>query len=104
MDTIRLAVDVESGDFGGRVMVKGVLDAMEKSESQVQVFLCGNQAAIGSVLDDEKEAARRFRDRISIVHCPERVGALDKSRILLWRHRANASIIRCITLQKEGAV
>ena len=104
MDTIRLAVDVESGDFGGRVMVRGVLDAMQKSESPLQVFLCGNQAAIGRILDEEKEAAYRFRDSISLVHCPERVPALDKSRIFVWRHRGNASIIRCVTLQKEGAV
>jgi glycerol-3-phosphate acyltransferase PlsX len=104
MDTIRLAVDVESGDFGGRVMVKGVLDAMQKSELPLQVFLCGNQAAIGRILDEEKDAALRFRDSVSIVHCPERAPALDKNRIFVWRHRANASIIRCVTLQKEGAV
>jgi glycerol-3-phosphate acyltransferase PlsX len=104
MDTIRLAVDVESGDFGGHVMVRGVLDAMVKSETPLKVFLCGNQAAIGRILDEEKDAAQQVRDNISIVHCPERDRALDKSRILLWRHRANAAIIRCVTLQKEGAV
>jgi len=104
METIRLAVDVESGDFGCRVMVKGVLDAMRASESPLQMFLCGNQAAIGRILAEEGEAAQSFRDSLTIVHCPERVSALDHRKIWAWRHRANASIIRCIALQKEGTV
>jgi len=104
MEKVRLAVDVESGDFGCRVTLKGVLDAMYSIESPLQVYLCGNQAAIGRVLAEEGERAERFRESISIVHCPERVSALDRRRIWVWRHRANASIIRCITLQKEGTV
>jgi glycerol-3-phosphate acyltransferase PlsX len=104
VEKMRLAVDVESGDFGCRVTIKGVLDAMESSGSPPQVFLCGNEAAIGRVLAEEGDAAQRFRDSIAIVHCPERIGALDRQRIWAWRHRANASIIRCITLQKEGKV
>jgi len=104
MEKVRLAVDVESGDFGCRVTLKGVLDAMYSIESPLQVYLCGNQAAIGRVLAEEGERAERFRESISIVHCPERVSALDRRRIWVWRHRPNASIIRCITLQKEGTV
>jgi phosphate acyltransferase len=104
MEKIRLAVDVESGDFGCRVMVKGVLDAMRSSEPQIQVSLCGNQATIGRALAEEGDDAQRLRDAIAIVHCPERVSALDRRKIWAWRHRANASIIRCIALQKEGAV
>ena len=103
MEKIRLAVDVESGDFGCRVMVKGVLDAMQSTEAPLQVSLCGNQAAIGRALAEDEETAARFRESIDIVHCPERVPALDHRKLWAWRHRANASIIRCITLQKEGA-
>jgi glycerol-3-phosphate acyltransferase PlsX len=104
MEKIRLAVDVESGDFGCRVTVKGVLDAIRSSESPLQVFLCGNQAVIGRVLAEEGETAERFRDTIAIVHCPERVTTLDRRRIWTWRRRVNASIIRCVTMQREGKV
>lgn len=105
MEKIRLAVDVESGDFGCQVMVKGVLDAMRTSESPLQMVLCGNQAAIGRVLSEEGDAAtQRFRESITIVHCPERVSVLDRRRVWAWRKRAKASIIRCISLQKEGTV
>jgi phosphate acyltransferase len=104
MEKIRLAVDVESGDFGCRVMVRGVLDAMRSSGSPLQMLLCGNQAAIGRALAEENDDAQRFRESITIIHCPERVSALDRRKIWAWRHRARASIIRCITLQKQGEV
>jgi phosphate acyltransferase len=103
-EKIRIAVDVESGDFGCRVTVKGVLDAMQSSVAPLHVSLCGNQAAIGRSIEEEGAAADRFRDNITIVHCPDRVTSLERGRIWVWKHRTNASIIRCITLQKEGMV
>jgi glycerol-3-phosphate acyltransferase PlsX len=104
MERTRLAVDVESGDFGCRVTIRGVLDALHTSESPPHIILCGDQATIEQILSEEAEAARPFRDHLAIVHCPDRVTPHERRRIWVWRHRRNSSIIRCITLQKEGKV
>jgi phosphate acyltransferase len=109
LNPARLAIDVDSGDFGYRVTVKGVLDALQASKSggaaggRFHALLCGDQAAIEQVLAEESAKAGPFRDNITIVHCPDRVTSQERRRIWVWRHRRSASIIRCITLQKEGA-
>ena len=99
---VRLAVDAESGDFGARVTVKGVLDALSATSGNLSVQLCGIQAAIERALAEEGERAEKFRDRITVVHCPDRITSRERRRIWVWRHRTKASIIRCILLQKEG--
>jgi glycerol-3-phosphate acyltransferase PlsX len=104
METVRLAVDVESGDFGARVTVKGVLDALQKSDIRMHIYVCGNRSKIKRILAEEGEPRSRFRDNLEIVHCSERVVALKQRRVRAWKDAQNASIIRCITLQKEGIV
>ncbi len=101
---VRLAVDAQSGDYGCRVTIKGVLDAFAASGTGFQVYLCGDSTAIERALADEGERAARCRDRITLVHCPDRITSRERGRIWAWRQRTGAPIIRCITLQKEGVV
>lgn len=100
----RLAIDVDSGDFGTQVVVKGVLDALQSSEAPFQALLCGDEEEISRVLLDEAERAAPFRGNITVVHCRDKVKASEIRPIWAWRQRKNASIIRCITLQKKRIV
>jgi phosphate acyltransferase len=104
MERIRLAVDVESGDFGAEIVLAGVAEALQRSETCFKVFLCGDKGEIEKILRTDKGGAGRFNDDLEIVHCPDRVTAQEQHRIRVWKEMRNASIIRCITLQKEGAV
>jgi glycerol-3-phosphate acyltransferase PlsX len=104
MERIRLAVDAESGDFGAEIVIAGIVEALQRSETRFRVFLCGNKGDIERILRTDTIGAGRFKGDIDIVHCPDRVTAHEQRRIHVWKEMRNASIIRCITLQKEGRV
>jgi phosphate acyltransferase len=104
MEVIRLAVDAESGDFGAETIIKGVLEALQRSEFRFRIYLCGNKEDIERILAGLPESAGQLRDAVEIVHCPERVTAQNRQRIRVWKEMRNASIVKCITLQKEGVV
>ncbi|MBN2037925.1 MAG: phosphate acyltransferase [Chitinispirillaceae bacterium] len=102
METICLAVDVEGGDFGASVTVRGVLDALQGSSGQFRVLLCGDSEGIERTLREQGVSADRQGGRIEVVHCPGRVPAHKVKRTSVWKEAQSASIIRCIALQKEG--
>ena len=102
MDTICLAVDVDSGDFGASVTVRGVLDALQGSPDRFRVMLCGDGEGIERILRSQGFSTGRYDGQIEVVHCPGRVPAHGGKRISIWKEAQNASIIRCIALQKEG--
>jgi glycerol-3-phosphate acyltransferase PlsX len=101
MKTVRLAVDVESGDFGPRVMVSGIIKARSLNTTPFKVYLCGNRERIESVI--EEYAARVRLGDFEIVDCKDIVDPGEK-RANVWKKQTGTSIIRCITLQKEGKV
>ncbi len=98
MDNIRLAIDVESGDFGPKVVISGFLEALKDSDIPFKALLCGNKDNIQKILVEE--GAQR-EPGIEIIHCTDSISPLDnKARV--WKKRADSSIVRCITLQREG--
>lgn len=101
MEEIRLAIDVESGDFGPEVVISGIIEARKILDRPFKVLLCGNQVVIRNVFEASGEALTA--DRYEIVHCSEVVSFHDK-RSSLWKRKTDSSIIRCITLQKEKRV
>lgn len=101
MKTIRLAVDVESGDFGPRVMVSGIVRARSINKNPFKVFLCGNRKRIETVIR-EHTVHGHLGDH-EIIECNDIVDPGEK-RANVWKKQTDASIIRCITLQKEGLV
>jgi glycerol-3-phosphate acyltransferase PlsX len=101
---VRLAVDAQSGDYGCRVTIKGVLDAFAAAALPFHVHLCGDRGAIERALAEEAGKADKFRERITIIHCPDRITPSERRRTWAWRLQTGASVIRCITLQKERVV
>jgi phosphate acyltransferase len=103
MSPIRLAIDVTSGDNGPKAILSGILEARRLSAEPFVAYLCGDSGAIGPLLDDlgVSESDRRgtlfieqSNDLVSPGEVPSRV----------WRKRADAAIIRSVTLQKQGKV
>ncbi len=102
MNNIRLAIDVESGDFGPDVVISGVLEAKRVSKLPFVPFLCGSKSRIEQVIGTLK-VGKSLLSECEIVHCSDKISPHDK-RASVWKKRAESSIIRCITLQKEGVV
>ncbi|MCL2690344.1 MAG: phosphate acyltransferase [Chitinispirillia bacterium] len=98
---IRLAVDVQSGDFGPDVMVRGILIARQTSAIPFVTYLCGDGAQIKCVLDDLEKELSFDRSEFVIEHCPDVIGE-DEWRSMIWKNRKGSSIVRCVSLQKEG--
>lgn len=104
MEKVRLAIDVESGDFGPQVVIQGVVEAMQNCTVPFEAVLCGNGKQIELLLEKlapEADALSRF---ISVEHCREKVDAREDRRSRVWKDRKGSSVIRCIALQKEGRV
>ncbi|MBN1577318.1 MAG: phosphate acyltransferase PlsX [Chitinispirillaceae bacterium] len=101
MNSVRLAIDVESGDFGPRVIVSGILEARLSNDHSFKVFICGNRPRIERVID-ENNAADQLGD-YEIIECNDIINPGER-RAGVWKKQKSASIIRCITLQKERLV
>lgn len=101
MEEIRLAVDVENGDYGAKVMISGLLEARKICNTPFKVWLCGNRDTIEDVL--YKTNCLNAAGNIEIVHCPDLISAQEQ-RARVWKKKTNSSIVRCISLQKEGIV
>lgn len=104
MEKVRLAIDVDSGDYGPRVVIQGVVEAMQKSASPFEAVLCGDEKQIGQLLEKEGSGTGAFSRFISVEHCTEKIDVREDRRSRVWKDRKGASIIRCIALQKEGRV
>ena len=102
-DVIRLAVDVQSGDFGPEAVVRGVVEARAASSVPFVTWLCGDERQAGSLLDGLVASGAADRSEFVIEHCPDVIRD-DDQRTTVWRQRKSSSIVRCVSLQKEGAV
>lgn len=101
MSTIRLAIDVESGDFGSRILLAGILEARLLCDIPFIPFLCGNRERIRQTLDDIDPDG--LIGTFETIDCTDFCDPGDQ-RANVWKKQANASIIRCVTLQKEHLV
>ncbi|MCL2219528.1 MAG: phosphate acyltransferase [Chitinispirillia bacterium] len=97
---IRLAVDVQSGDFGPDAVVRGVVEAYASSSEPFVACLCGDEAQISGVLDGL--GGGFDRSNFIIEHCPDIINDDDR-RTTVWKNKKRSSIVRCVSLQKEGA-
>ncbi len=103
METIRLAVDVQSGDYGYGVLLDGVLEARKKSNIPLVVHLCGNEREIAATLDSLGGTKYLNKHKLVIEHCYQTINS-DEIPSRVWKNKKESSIIKCITLQKEGVV
>jgi glycerol-3-phosphate acyltransferase PlsX len=102
-DVIRLAVDVQSGDFGPEAVVRGVVEARAASAVPFVAYMCGDGGEINRVLDGIEAGGALGVDRSDFIieHCPDVITDAGH-RTTVWRHKQSSSIVRCVALQKEG--
>lgn len=99
---IRLAVDVQSGDFGPDAVVRGVVEARAASSEPFVSVLCGDEREIGRVLGDVELGGGIDRSEFLIEHCPDIITDDDR-RTTVWKQKKRSAVVRCVSLQKEGA-
>lgn len=103
MQSVCLAVDVQGGDYGSPVLIEGVLTALRQSKTSLSIYLCGDEHAIRETLHSLDASDAESAGNLIIEHCPQIIGSDDiPSRV--WKNKRQSSIIRCISLQKEGVV
>lgn len=99
----RLAIDVHGGDFGAETLIKGVISALDERREPFIVHLCGDKNIINHTLNSLKFSEKIEDNRLIIEHCPQSMSSRDiPSRV--WKSKSDSSIVRCISLQKEGKV
>jgi len=99
----RLAIDVMSGDYGSAVIIKGIIEAKRLCKEPFIVHVCGDAKKIHESLNNLGISRKEFGSELVIEHCWENITPQDSpSRV--WKNKVNSSIIRCISLQKQGSV
>lgn len=99
----RLAIDVMSGDYGSSVIIQGIIEARRLCREQFVVHLCGDAKRIHESFNNLGVSKKEYGSDLVIEHCWENISSQDiPSRV--WKNKVNSSIIRCISLQKEGYV
>lgn len=101
MQKIRLAIDVASGDYGAKVIIAGLLEAYKRTDNAFLPYLCGDKEEIIATFESfgEREIHKHFK----IEHCTQQIQIHDQ-RASVWKKYEQSSIIRSISLQKEGKV
>ena len=103
MQTVYLAVDVQGGDYGPRVIIDGILKAQKESNTPLVVYLCGIKTDILSIIDSNGCNDRLRNKELIIENCPQVIDIYEvPSRV--WKNKKYSSLVRCISLQKEGIV
>ncbi|MFI4954443.1 MAG: phosphate acyltransferase PlsX [Gammaproteobacteria bacterium] len=103
MDNIRIALDVMGGDFGPEVTLPAAMDRLQRYP-QLQIVLVGDESAINSHLHSRyKTEAKRFADRWSVQHAPDKVD-MDELPAHALRKKRNSSMRIALDLVKAGSV
>ena len=91
---MRIAVDAMGGDNAPRVIIEGVLQAID--EYGVEVALVGDEQLLRNMI-----AGSAPHDLVSVVHAPEIVGMLEHPAMAV-RRKKNSSIVKATQLVKAG--
>lgn len=94
---MRIALDVMGTDHAPASETEGAVEAL-RDRPDLTLLLVGDEALVGPALDRFEDVPR---DRIEVVHAPERIEP-GESPALAVRRRRDSSIVRGIRLQKEG--
>lgn len=95
---MRIALDAMGTDAHPAVEVKGAIEAFGELSGEVTVVLVGDRARIEDELGRVEGVPR---DRIEVVHAPERIDPTE-SPVAAVRRKTDSSIVKGITLQREG--
>jgi phosphate acyltransferase len=94
---VRIALDVMGTDDAPASEIAGAVEALHSRE-ELTLLLVGDEELVAPGLDGVPDAPR---DRIEIVHAPERILPSEPPASAV-RRRPDSSIVRGIRLQKEG--
>lgn len=97
---MRIALDAMGSDNAPSIEVEGGVGALTTLEGSFQLVLVGDQERIEAELLRYPDAPR---DRIEIVHAPERI-AMGESPANAIRRKPNSSIVVGLNLHKQGEV
>lgn len=95
---MRIALDAMGTDGAPLSEIAGAASALKDLDGDIEILLVGDQGILEPALDAEPDVPR---DRISIVHAPDRI-APGESPASAIRKKPNSSIALGIRLQKEG--
>ena len=102
-EAVRLAVDVDSSDFGPEAMVRGVIAARQAAFAPFVAYLCGDGPRLSGVLDSLEASGGIDRSGLIIEHCPDVITEEDR-RSTVWKNKRRSPVVRCVALQREGQV
>ncbi len=97
---MRIALDSLGTDYAPTSEIAGALEAIHDRTGDLTVVLVGDAEAIGAELGGIDPS---LRDRVEIVHAPERILPGEPPAQAVRRKR-DSSIVRGVRLQREGAV
>lgn len=103
MQSVSLAVDVQGGDYGSSVIIEGILKAQKESSTPLIVYLCGNKKNILTIIDSYGCNEGLLNKELIVENCPQNID-VDEVPSRVWKNKKRSSLIRCISLQKEGIV
>ena len=99
---MRIAVDGMGGDNAPDEVVKGCLEALDRSD-KIEIALAGQRELIEDIVRQQTgREPESFAPRLNICHAEQVVTMHDKSSTALRRKKDN-SITKCVELVKEGA-
>ncbi|MDE6953619.1 MAG: phosphate acyltransferase PlsX [Erysipelotrichales bacterium] len=88
----KLSIDAMSGDLGSSIVVKAC-ESFMKTHNDVELYVTGK--------DEELQSLKNISN-IHIVHAPDIVGMNDG--IMTVRRKKDSSMVKAVTLAKEGQV
>lgn len=95
---LRIALDAMGGDFAPVNEVVGAIECLRESNNRFHVVIVGDEAKINAELAKHSTAGLDF----SIVHAPDVIDMHD-SPVVSIKTKPNSSLVKGITLHKEGA-
>ncbi len=96
---IRIALDAMGGDFAPANEVQGAVECLRQCNNRFHVVLVGDEGRITAELNKLDVSGLDY----SIVHAPDVIDMHD-SPVVSIKTKPNSSLVRGITLHKEGAV
>ena len=95
---MRIALDAMGTDTAPLSEVEGAVQALKKSDPELEIILVGDQ----EVIEEELSKYGGYpSDRLSIIHAPDRISS-GESPAQGVRRKPQSSIVLGVKLQKEG--
>ena len=90
-----IAVDAMGGDFSPQATVQGSIDALNRSDEQLNIILLGDEKRINNILKSQ------FPNNIRTIHCIDEVTMHDSGSKIL-KTKPESSMVRGIKLLKDN--